>query len=179
MSKPVKSPFPRAKIDLPSSYRSGPTGSQRPGRETFPEGSNSRSRSLQQDPSQYHYNPESVRSNKPKVSRFRRWIYRNPRRFQFIGLGLGLTIFFSRPLYDIFLREHIEGPFVTKMESVKKAQSRLRNYPKLVANCAPVATEYARCVALKGNVLKGDCTQEFDAFKRCILESAKKMKTKI
>lgn len=117
MSQPVKTPFPRTRIDLPSSYRSGPTGSQRPGRETlFPEGSNSRSRLLQQDPSQYQYNPESLKNNKPEIGRFRRWIYRNPRRFQIIGLGLGLTIFFSRPLYDIFLREHIEGPLPIKQK---------------------------------------------------------------
>ncbi|XP_069978195.1 uncharacterized protein [Penaeus vannamei] len=118
MSKPVKSPYPRAKIDLPGSYRSGPKGSQRPGRETlFPEGSNSRSRLLQQqDHSQFRYNPESVNSDKPEVSRLRRWIYRNPRRFQIIGLSLGLTIFFSRPLYDIFLREHIEGPLPVKQK---------------------------------------------------------------
>ncbi|XP_069978194.1 cx9C motif-containing protein 4 isoform X1 [Penaeus vannamei] len=57
-----------------------------------------------------------VPSDKPEVSRLRRWIYRNPRRFQIIGLSLGLTIFFSRPLYDIFLREHIEGPLPVKQK---------------------------------------------------------------
>ncbi|XP_042871318.1 uncharacterized protein LOC122252751 [Penaeus japonicus] len=117
MSKPVKSPFPRTKIDLPGSYRSGPSGSQRPGSETFtPEGSHSRSRLLRQDPTRYHYNPESVKSQTPKVGRFRQWIHRNPRRFQIIGLTVGLTIFFSRPLYDIFLREHIEGPLPIKQK---------------------------------------------------------------
>lgn len=65
------------------------------------------------------------------------------------------------------------------MESVKKARDRLKAYPKLVAQCSSVATEYARCVALKDNVMKGDCNTEFEAFKKCLMESAKRMKTKL
>lgn len=65
------------------------------------------------------------------------------------------------------------------MESVKKAQNRLRMYPKLIYQCGPIATEYARCVALKENVLKGDCSQEFEAFKKCVQEAAKRMNTRL
>lgn len=65
------------------------------------------------------------------------------------------------------------------MDSVKKARSRLHMYPKLVAKCGSTAVEYARCVALKENVLKGDCTAEFESFKKCIVDAAKKMKTRI
>lgn len=65
------------------------------------------------------------------------------------------------------------------MESVRKSQGRLQMYPKLVAECRSTAVEYARCVALKENVLKGDCAAEFSLFKKCIMEAARKMKTKI
>jgi len=65
------------------------------------------------------------------------------------------------------------------MESVKRARNRLQAYPKLVAQCSSTATEYARCVALKDNVMKGDCNTEFEAFKKCLMESAKSMKTKL
>lgn len=65
------------------------------------------------------------------------------------------------------------------MEAVKKAQNRLRMYPKLIMHCGPEATEYARCVALRENVLKGDCSKEFETFKICVQEAAKKMKTKL
>lgn len=65
------------------------------------------------------------------------------------------------------------------MDSVKKAHGRLQMYPKLVAKCGSTAMEYARCVALKENVLKGDCAAEFESFKKCIIEAAKKMKTRI
>lgn len=65
------------------------------------------------------------------------------------------------------------------MESVKKARHRLQMYPKLVAECGSTAVEYARCVALKENVLKGDCAAEFASFKKCVMEAAGKMKTKV
>lgn len=65
------------------------------------------------------------------------------------------------------------------MESVKRARDRLKAYPKLVANCSTTATDYARCVALKDNVMKGDCNTEFEAFKKCLMESAKRMKTRL
>ncbi|KAK7080342.1 hypothetical protein SK128_025223 [Halocaridina rubra] len=65
------------------------------------------------------------------------------------------------------------------MESIKKARNRLRLYPKLIVECGPQATEYARCVALRDNVMKGDCAKEFEAFKVCVQEAAKRMKTRL
>jgi len=65
------------------------------------------------------------------------------------------------------------------MESVKRARDRLKAYPKFVANCSTVATDYARCVALKENVMKGDCNAEFEVFKNCLLKSAKRMKIRL
>lgn len=52
-------------------------------------------------------------------------------------------------------------------------------YPKLLAECGSAAVNYARCVALKENVMKGDCAKEFVAFKQCVTEAARKMKTKL
>lgn len=65
------------------------------------------------------------------------------------------------------------------MESVRRARGRLHLYPKLLAKCGPSAAEYARCVALRENVMKGDCTAEFESFKKCISEVAKKIKTRV
>ena len=64
------------------------------------------------------------------------------------------------------------------MESIKKARSRFGNYPKYLKECGMPATEYARCVALKENVMKDDCSKEFNIFKNCILNAAKKHKSK-
>lgn len=65
------------------------------------------------------------------------------------------------------------------METAKRAQSRLRLYPKLVGECSPSAVEYARCVALRENIVKDDCSAEFQKFKKCITEAAKKMKIRV
>lgn len=65
------------------------------------------------------------------------------------------------------------------METAKKAQSRLRLYPKLLGECSSSAVEYARCVGLKDNVMKDDCAAEFQKFKKCITEAAKKMKIRV
>ena len=65
------------------------------------------------------------------------------------------------------------------MESARRAQGRLRLYPKLVGECGPSGAEYARCVALKDNVVKDDCLAEFQKFKKCITEAAKKMKIRV
>lgn len=62
------------------------------------------------------------------------------------------------------------------MEATKKARGRLRLYPKLLGECSSSAVGYARCVALKDNVMKDDCAVEFEKFKKCITEAAKKMK---
>lgn len=65
------------------------------------------------------------------------------------------------------------------METTKRAQSRLRLYPKLVGECGPTGVQYARCVALKENFTKDDCAAEFQKFKKCITEAAKRMKMRV
>lgn len=45
-----------------------------------------------------------------KIGRVRLWIKRNPRRFHWLFVTVGLSIFFSRPIYDIFIRTPTEGP---------------------------------------------------------------------
>lgn len=65
------------------------------------------------------------------------------------------------------------------MESVRKARERMKKFPLLVKECHEPATNYARCVALKENVLKDDCAKEFQVFKHCLSAAAKKMGTRI
>lgn len=45
-----------------------------------------------------------------KIGRFKLWIRRHPYKFQAISLTIGLGIFFSKPIYDIFFREAKVGP---------------------------------------------------------------------
>jgi len=60
------------------------------------------------------------------------------------------------------------------MESVKKARSRLAAYPKYLAACSSQSAAYAKCVANHmGEVTKGQCQPEFEAFKACIQRQAK------
>ena len=55
------------------------------------------------------------------------------------------------------------------MESVKKARQRLKNYPKLIAECAIPAKNYARCVTqYMGEVKQNACLQEFTELKNCV-----------
>lgn len=61
------------------------------------------------------------------------------------------------------------------MESVRKARERMKRFPILLKECHEPATAYARCVAIKENVLKDDCAQEFQMFKNCLISAAKKM----
>lgn len=42
----------------------------------------------------------------------RNWIKRNPRVFQFITIGSLLVAFFSKPLYDAFIDEPIQVPYL-------------------------------------------------------------------
>ncbi|XP_050711168.1 uncharacterized protein LOC126995559 [Eriocheir sinensis] len=45
-----------------------------------------------------------------KIGRVKLWIYRNPLTFNILAITIGLGIFFSRPIYDIFIREPNPGP---------------------------------------------------------------------
>jgi NADH dehydrogenase [ubiquinone] 1 alpha subcomplex assembly factor 8 len=65
------------------------------------------------------------------------------------------------------------------MESVKKAKQRLKNYPLHLAKCSVAGAAYAKCVTLDLNVSQKACDREFQQFKKCLQESAKKMKTKL
>jgi len=66
------------------------------------------------------------------------------------------------------------------MESVKSARARLRRYPALIGACSPQAATYAKCVTARmGEVQKGQCQPEFDAFKACLRQASQKLKSKL
>lgn len=65
------------------------------------------------------------------------------------------------------------------MESVTKANKRLKNYPILIGKCASTATIYAKCVTRDLNVAHKACDKEFQDFKNCLINEAKKMNTKL
>lgn len=65
------------------------------------------------------------------------------------------------------------------MESVRKANQRLKNYPILLGKCAASASVYAKCVTADFNVKQGACEKEFTGFKECLQRAAKDMKTKL
>lgn len=65
------------------------------------------------------------------------------------------------------------------MESVKKAKQRLRNYPVLIGKCAGPASSYAVCVTRDLDVQKLACDKEFQVFKKCLVDAAKHLKTKL
>jgi hypothetical protein len=66
------------------------------------------------------------------------------------------------------------------MESVRKAKSRLQNYPILLGKCGLEASAYGKCVAeMLGEVKRDQCQPEFELFKKCIVTNAKKLGTKM
>ena len=66
------------------------------------------------------------------------------------------------------------------MDSVRKAKGRLKAYPQLMASCSVQATAYGKCVAEHmGEVKKGQCQAEFEAFKKCVRDAAKKAGTRM
>jgi hypothetical protein len=65
------------------------------------------------------------------------------------------------------------------MESVRKAKDRLAKYPILVAKCSSAAAQYAGCVTRDLDVKKHACDKEFQLFKKCLVEQAKNMKTRL
>lgn len=103
MSKTGGPQFRKKEEFIPGTYRSGPTGyvSQRVVEYKL----NPRDRVT---PS---LSPGTYQIEKPKkIGRVRLWIFRNPLKFQFFVVGLGLSVFFSKPLYDIFIKGSKEGP---------------------------------------------------------------------
>lgn len=65
------------------------------------------------------------------------------------------------------------------MESVRKANQRLRNYPILLAKCSVAAAAYATCVTTDLNVAHRVCDKEFQQFQQCLQRAAKEMGTKL
>ena len=66
------------------------------------------------------------------------------------------------------------------MDSVRKGKSRLWAYPKLLASCTTEASAYAKCVSqYMGEVKKHQCQAEFERFKLCIQNAAKKTGTRL
>jgi len=113
MTTPARPKFDRPKHKVPTSYRSGPTGPVRGPRSSYT--------------STYIPDKESLNLHgateveKPrKIGRFRNWYLRNPRQFHTIFLTLGLTLFFSRPIYDMFFRKSERNPFPLALENRRK-----------------------------------------------------------
>ena len=65
------------------------------------------------------------------------------------------------------------------MDSVRKANQRLKNYPLVLSKCAVSAAKYANCVTTDLNVTHKACDKEFLEFKDCIQKAAKDLKTKL
>lgn len=65
------------------------------------------------------------------------------------------------------------------MESVRKANQRLRNYPVLLAKCSVAAAAYATCVTTDLNVAHRVCDKEFQQFQLCLQKAAREMGTKL
>ncbi|KAG4070114.1 hypothetical protein HA402_013357 [Bradysia odoriphaga] len=65
------------------------------------------------------------------------------------------------------------------MESVRKANQRLKQYPILLGKCSDRAAVYAACVTRDLNVSHRACEQEFSDFKKCLQKVAREMKTKL
>lgn len=65
------------------------------------------------------------------------------------------------------------------MESVRRAKERFSKYPLLVAKCSKSSFAYAACVTKDLNVKQHACDKEFQEFKRCLMEQAKNMKTRL
>lgn len=65
------------------------------------------------------------------------------------------------------------------MDSLRKANQRLKNYPLLLGQCATSASAYAKCVTVDFDVKQGACEKEFAEFRQCLQKAAKEMKTKL
>lgn len=65
------------------------------------------------------------------------------------------------------------------MESVRKANQRLKQYPILLGKCSESAAMYAACVTRDLNVSHRLCEKEFSEFKKCLQKVAQEMKTRL
>lgn len=65
------------------------------------------------------------------------------------------------------------------MESVRKAKLRMREAPKVLAQCKTEGLAYAECVVSSyelGTLKKDVCTKEFASFKLCLSKVSMKIK---
>lgn len=65
------------------------------------------------------------------------------------------------------------------MESVRKARLRMREAPKILAQCKKESLTYAECVVNcyeLGTLGKDVCTKEFMGFKKCLSQVSMKVK---
>lgn len=62
------------------------------------------------------------------------------------------------------------------MESVKKAKSRLKQYPVMLGKCSTEAMAYANCVLKKDSPSFNDCNEDFKKFKNCLRKTASELK---
>lgn len=65
------------------------------------------------------------------------------------------------------------------MESVRRANARLRNYPAYMAKCADTAAVYAACVTRDLNVEHRACDKEFVAFRQCVQRAAAEARVRL
>lgn len=66
------------------------------------------------------------------------------------------------------------------MDAVNKAKSRIRSYPRLIADCRNEGKIYATCILSKqDDVQQNACLKEFQTFKTCLIRSAAKIGTRL
>ena len=65
------------------------------------------------------------------------------------------------------------------MDSVRKAQLRLRVFPQLIGECGGPAVSYAKCVVVQENLKHNACVQEFNELRKCIHKAARKVGTRV
>lgn len=69
--------------------------------------------------------------------------------------------------------------FGVRMEAVKKAKERLKQYPALMIRCQESASRYAFCVVEKSNLEKNACAAEFNELKKCLVKAAASSNTRL
>lgn len=65
------------------------------------------------------------------------------------------------------------------MDSVRKAQNRLKFFPQLMAECGSPAVSYAKCVVVQENLKQNACVQEFNELRKCLHKAARKVGTRV
>jgi len=65
------------------------------------------------------------------------------------------------------------------MDSVRKAQLRLKRFPQLASECGTPAAVYAKCVVVQDNLKHNACLKEFNELRNCLHQAAKKIGTRV